>query len=71
MRTLFVAGVVVLGTGVAEAEAQAPGSIPTPESVLGHAVGADLRLVEFALSDADLDPAPGRADFAAPAPAHV
>ena len=42
--------VLTLGSGVAGAEAQGPGSIPTPESVLGHRVGADFRLATYEMS---------------------
>ncbi|WP_419949243.1 M14 family metallopeptidase [Candidatus Palauibacter sp.] len=47
-RALAVA--LALVSGVTRAEAQAPGSIPTPESVLGHAVGADFRLATYETS---------------------
>ena len=51
-RELAVAGALALVTGVGAgpAEAQTPGSVPTPESVLGHAVGADFRLATYETS---------------------
>ena len=48
-RTTLIA-LLALGGGATEAGAQTPGSIPTPESVLGHAVGADFHLATYETS---------------------
>ncbi|WP_419161087.1 M14 family metallopeptidase [Candidatus Palauibacter sp.] len=50
IRTMAVASALALVTGAGPAEAQAPNSVPTPESVLGHPVGADFELATYETS---------------------